>query len=202
MIGIFCRFEEAPLRHFDHLPHIEGEIVFWLRGRVANDGEHSEVDVWEVVREPMAPRAHTALVERIGSFCCQKNGNRCLTAHGLTNLTSAGWPATSKRVGLSNSTSTKCVMFSAGSGLMARILPSTSRAGNDGRLTRADWPTRSSEIIWAATWISAIIRSSLANRARTTPPGTRSPKRIGIAETTPAVVARTTVASACPSARS
>ena len=46
--------------------------------------------VSKVVREPIAPRAHTSGVKGIGSFRCQQDGNRFLAVHGFMNLTSAG----------------------------------------------------------------------------------------------------------------
>src|SRR5438477_3953058 len=187
---------------FNQFAHIGREVVFRLRRRVGDYREHGEVNVWQVVREPMAPRAHTSCVKGIGSFRCQQDGNPFLAVHGLINRTSAGCPATSKRVGLSNSTSTMWVMFLEGRGLIARIRPCTSRGGREESPTLANWPTLSSPIICAPTGTSAIIRSSFASRARIAPPAIRSPRWTGISETTPAVVARTIVASACCLARS
>src|ERR1039457_6909 len=133
MVGVFRRLQQAPLRYLNHALHVRREVVFNLRVRVGNNREQREVDIRQAMREAVAPGAHTASVEGIRPLGRQQNGNGLSLAQGFTNLTSAGCPASSKRAGFSNSTSTAWVMFEEGSGLITRIRPySRGRGGGGG----------------------------------------------------------------------
>src|SRR5438477_3496290 len=66
---------------FNQFAHIGREVVFRLRRRVGDYREHGEVNVWQVVREPMAPRAQDRKSTRLNSshmstsyavFCLKK----------------------------------------------------------------------------------------------------------------------------------